>query len=145
MSLKVDEVISELRDIGLPADKVKEAQTALEKLEAQKKEERADNKEPKKKNQFVIILNNSEKKIPAGTPLTGWVAQIPEGEDAQTTLDRVKRATVKQNTKIKKFIKHPLKTLGEALQYVRRAFTKEEDVHVKTKEEVTVLLTDNTL
>jgi len=145
MALKIDEVIAELRDIGVDSQKLQEAEKALRKLEEEKKDDRAATHVPKTKNQYVIVLNNSSGVLPPSQQLTGWVLQLKEGLDPLTTLDRVTRAAKKQNTTMKKFIKKPLKTLGDALQNLKRKFTKEEDVHIKTQEEVAVILTDNNL
>lgn len=149
MAFKLDEVIAVLNESGVPPDKVNIVRTELEELEKEKKEERAENKEPKAKNQFVIVLNDSSNVLVGGKVtlenLTGWVLQLREGDDPVTAIDRVKRAAKQQNTKIKKFVKAPLKSFGDAVQNLRRAFTKAEGVHVKTKEEVRVLLSDNSL
>lgn len=136
--LKIDEVIAELRDNNLLLpEKVAEAQKALQKLEEDKKEERSENKAPKTKNQFVILLDSSA--------TTGHVVQIPDGEDPSTTIDRLKRAAKKQNTMMKKYIKSPLKTMGDALENLKRKYTKGEKVLIKTTSPVVALKHDNTL
>jgi len=116
MALQIDEIIAELNDLGIDAAKVKEAEEAFRKLEEEKADDRAANKQPKQKNQFVIVLNST-----SGNK-SGWVLQLKEGDDAQTTLDRVKRAAKQQNTNMKKFIKSPLKSFGDAMQNLKRKF-----------------------
>lgn len=144
MSLPIDEIIAVLNDTGITPDKVKAVRVELEKLEEEKKADRQTSATPKSKNQFVIVLSDPENKI-TQKDLTGWVLQIPEGDDVNTTLDRIRTASIKQNTTMKKFIKKPLKSVGDAFQNLKRKFTKVEKVLVKTPNAVSVIVTDNTL
>ena len=143
MSLKIDEVIAVLSDSGVPSDKVAIVRKELEQIETEKKEERADNKTPKAKSEYVIVLSDPDGKVKGD--FVGWVVQIEEGQSPAAVLDKIKTAAATQNSSVKKFIKNPLKTFADAFENVRRKFTKTEKVHVKTKTPVLVVVTDGKL
>lgn len=144
MKFALDEIISTLAESGVPADKVKLVAQALEELGAENKADRDHAKVPKSKQQFVIILANADGSVTT-KDLTGWVVQIPEGDDTATTLDRIKSAAKDQNATMPKFKKKPLKNLGDALQNLKRRFAKSAKVLIKTPNSVVVLKTDNVL
>jgi len=95
---------------------------------------------PAQKKQFVLLVSD-----PNGTiknDLVGWAVQIPEDESASTTTDRLIRAAYEFNIS-KKGRKYPVKTVGEACEAVGARFTKEQDIWIKNKVPVQVVVTDN--
>jgi hypothetical protein len=96
---------------------------------------------PAVKKQFVILISDPEKRMPA-SDFAGWVLQIPENESVATTEDRICRAAYDFNA-TKKGRLLPVKTIGEAIESVPSKHFKGTDVWVKTKTPVLVLKTDN--
>ena len=104
--------------------------------------EKEGDSEPKKKNQLVIVVSDPNGIIKQD--LAGWVLQIPEDEDAQDVVKNVKKAAYNFNAS-KKGQKYPVSSIGQALGDVSNKFFKPYFVKVKTKEPVTVVVTDNKL
>lgn len=136
MSLKIEDIEKVLRDQKLDVAVIKKVVNELEAVEEENKAERGAGV-PKAKNQFVIVVKGSAELKDAN--LAGWVVQIPEGDDANQTLPRLKRAaTATVNAQKRK--KRAISTVADAMQYSKRAFTKIENIQVKTKELVQVVV-----
>jgi len=56
MSFTTDEVVQVAQEEKIPQPILTQLRTALEKLEREKKQEAADNKKPKTKNEFVVFV-----------------------------------------------------------------------------------------
>lgn len=102
-----------------------------------------DDTPPRIKQQFVVLVSDPNNTI-NNVDLTGWVLQIPENESPVTVVDRIKKAAYNFNAS-NKGQKHPVKTIGEAIESVKTKFHKAYDLKIKTKEPVLVILTDNKL
>lgn len=104
----------------------------------------ADSPEPKPrgKQQYCILVSDPAGKIPQG--LVGWVVQIPENASPASVNDRVNKAAHEFNaTKKGRLI--PVKSVGEAMESVKRKHFKNAELAVKTKMPVAVLVTNNKL
>ena len=99
---------------------------------------------PAVKKQFVILASDPDGRLKDVPDFVGWVLQIPEDESIATTQDRIFRGAYDYNAS-KKGRLHPVKTVGEALEYVPTKFFKEADLWVKSKIPVLVLRTDNAI
>jgi hypothetical protein len=136
MAIKIDDIEKVLRDQKLDVAVIKKVVTELEEIEEENKAERGAGA-PKQKNQFAIVVKGDESM--RGKELAGWVVQIPEGDDVAEILPRLKRAAAATvNAQRRK--KRPINTVTEAMQYSKRAFTKEQKINVKTKEYVQALV-----
>ena len=124
-------------------EKVNQLLKDIEQLAAQEAEEEKANRAPTVKKQFVILLSDPNATLP-DVEYVGWVAQIPEDDDTALTLERIQRAGYEYNTS-KKGRKYPCKTIGEICEAVGPRLMKEQDVAVKTKIPVRVVVTDNRL
>ena len=100
-----------------------------------------DEKPPRHKYQFAIVISDPEERLPK-TDFVGWVLQLPEGESVVTTQDRVFRTAYDYNT-TKKGRLMPCKTVGEAMEHIPAKAFKEQGLVVKTKIPVLMLKTDN--
>lgn len=114
----------------------------IERQAALTAEEEKAQRPPVQKKQFVIIVSDPNGVIQ--TDLVGWVAQIPEDDAVGETMDRLIRASYEYNIS-KKGRKYPVKTVGEACEAVSGKFLKEQDLWMKTKEPVQVIVTDNVI
>lgn len=137
MALKIEDIEQVLREQKLDVAVIRKVIDQLEDVEEDKKADRGTGL-PKQKNQFVIVVKGDESM--KDKSLAGWVVQIPEGDDVAETLPRLKRAAV-ATVNAQKRKKRAISTVAEAMQYSKRAFTKAENVNVKTKEYVQVLIT----
>ena len=122
------------------------AQKILKQIEDQTElaaEEAKAERVPAQKKQFVILVSD-----PNGTirehVLVGWVMQIPEDDAPATVTDRLIRAAYEFNIS-KKGRKYPVKTVGEACEAVGARFFKEQDIWIKNKIPVQVIVTDNVI
>lgn len=99
-------------------------------------------KSPALKKQYVIIVSDPEGRLPEGFDFVGWVVQVPENESVLTAKERIHRAAYEFNT-TKKGRLMPAKTVGETLEHVPAKHFKDQDVWIKTKVPVLVVVTDN--
>jgi len=138
----IAEVANEQLPSPLPADLVQE----IERRAQQAAEEEKAHKEPVQKKQFVVLLYDPEGIISDRDldEFVATVAQIPEDDDTAATLDKLTRASYEYNIS-KKGRRFPVKTIGEACEAVPARFLKEQDLAIKTRQPVRVLVTDNQL
>jgi len=104
--------------------------------------EAEEEKPPALKKQFVILISDSDEKLPKKADFSGWVLQIPDNESPATTQDRIFRAVYDYNAS-KKGRLYPAKTVGEALENVPAKHFKEAELWIKTKTPVLMLRTSN--
>lgn len=136
MSLKIEDIEQVLREQKLDVAVIRKVVDELEAVEEEKKADRGGGL-PKQKSQFVIVVKGDASM--KDKALAGWVLQIPEGDDVAQTLPRLKRAAA-ATVNAQKRKRRPITTIADAMQYSKRAFTKAENVNVKTKEYVQALV-----
>lgn len=141
MSVKIEDIEDTLRKQKLDVAVIKNVVQELKEIEEENKAERSG--VPKAKNQFVIVV-----KGPAqlkGLSIGGWVVQIPEGQDVNDTLPRLKKAAA-ATVAAQKRKRRDIDTVADAMRLSKRKFTKEQNVHVKTKEMVqAIVVTEDSL
>ena len=103
--------------------------------------EDGEEKPPAEKKQWCVLLSDPEGKL-AADDFVAWVLQIPESESPATVKDRIYRAAYEFNT-TKRGRLMPVKKVGEALEGIPAKHFKDQDIFVKTKEPVIVIVTDN--
>ena len=129
MSLKIDEVVSVLRSNQIPASNISKIVAELKDREESKKSVSAG---PKSKKQYVFLASSS-----TSTAAAGFVVQIDESEDANTTVDKV-RAAARAYNGSRKGSKTPVSSVAETLSLPRK-FLVDSGIWVKTKEPVRLL------
>lgn len=102
-------------------------------------EENKEPKEPKTRNQFVIVALTDQEGI---EEIPMYITQLPLEDDHNTIPDIVMRASREFND-TPKGRKLPVETVGDAMESVTRKFFKERGLVVKTKEPVIVVKTKN--
>lgn len=138
MSLSIDDVISTLRKLNLPPATLVRAETELEALVAEQK----DNAEaaPKVKNQMNVLLLDPENKLADLGAFRAIVTSIPVLDDVGLTLGRIHAAAYAQNAAPSKK-KWNVKDLSE-VGAIKRRYLKEQNVAVKSgKQPVQVIVT----
>ncbi len=139
MKIDIESVRFTLQEHGVEAKKIELVVKDLEETAQSEKTEKGVG--TKKKNIHYILLSDPDGKL-AGIELTGWVITMPDGEDPNTLLDKISRAAVNHNNNQKRK-KLFVKTIGEAIMYVKRKWAKQENFLVKTAEPTWVFRTDN--
>lgn len=99
-------------------------------------------KTPKQKNQFVMIVSDPEGEIKKD--YVGWVVQMPEEDSPALAVERIIKGAYEYNQS-KRGQKKPVKSIGEAIEAVTRKYFKEENVSIKTKEPILLIKTNNIL
>lgn len=102
-----------------------------------------DTKPPPLKKQFVVLLSDPQGKLPK-SDLVGWVVQIPENASPHSTAERIFKGAYDYNAS-KRGRMLPVKSVGEALESAGAKYFKEAELWVKTKNPVSVVVTDNVL
>jgi hypothetical protein len=144
MSAKIE--IDELQNLLIQAGVDQKTRSTIvkeaEELAAEKKAEKSENKEPKKKNEFVVIIRGDDEVEKAVQ--SAFVLQVPEGTADSTVIDRMLKAAKNQNNSAKRK-KTFLSTWRDFFSFSKRKFTKEVDIQIKSKNAVPVyvLKTEN--
>lgn len=142
MSQKIE--IDELQNILIQAGVdqktrsviVKEAQELI----SEKQQDAADNKEPKAKNQYVVVVKTDADLT--GKTIVSTIIQIPESDDPNKVIDKIKDAAREQNRSAKRK-KSFVANFTDGLRYIKRKYLKNQGVHLKSKDWVqTIVLTD---
>jgi hypothetical protein len=128
----------ELSDSKLATELLRKIQAACEEDAA------AEEKEPRQKNQYVVLISDPDGALPPSADFAAWVLQIPESESVHSTGERIANAAYTFNATRKGRLL-PVKTVGEAMENVPAKLFREAQVSVKTKTPVLVVKTDNQL
>jgi translation elongation factor EF-G len=136
----IDEILDLLSNATVAVDEA--AKTEEEAIDASEETGNDEEGEPKPKQQFVILVSDTNKIITKD--LVGWVLQIPENDDVATVVDSIKKGAYNFNAS-KKGQKYPVSSIGQAIANVPNKFFKTENLKIKTKEPVYVLTTNNVL
>lgn len=113
----------------------------LKEILEEEKRDREENRAPKAKNEFGVVLFAPDL---VGKEYTACVYQVKSGDDHSTVLKRISEATRTQNEAANKK-KVKIDSIGAAFQYLKRKFIKEKGVNFKTKNPVQVIISDNKL
>ena len=98
MSAKIE--IDELQNLLIQAGVDQKTRSTIirdaEELAAEKKLEKSEEKTPKGKNEFVIIIRSDNEEVEKLVQ-SGWVLQVPDGTADATVIDRLAKAAKEQN------------------------------------------------
>lgn len=101
-----------------------------------------EDKPPRVKKEFVIVLSDPEDKLAGAGDIIGWIVQIPEGDSPALVEERLWKSAYAFNQS-PKGRRMPVQTIGECCEVVSTRFTKEESIWIKTKEPVLAVRTNN--
>ena len=93
MKIPYSEIESIIRQSLEPA----KAQEILKKIEIVSEELKNEPKQPKSKNQYSVILIDTENKIPQDIELTGLVVKLPLEDDVNLILGKISDAAKAHN------------------------------------------------
>ncbi|HOT88634.1 MAG TPA: hypothetical protein PLC59_04020 [Bacteroidales bacterium] len=136
MKVSIEQIEATLLEKKIELPKVREIIKDLQQVIEEEKAEREANKVPKAKWEYLIFINDPEKKIE--TELTGWVVKQLEGQDASLCASKLIDAAQTQNesTKRKKSL---ITGFGELFSALKSKFLKEKGLKICTKEAVRVI------
>jgi len=103
--------------------------------------EKEEPKGPGVKKEFGILVSDPNGAI-QGVDLTGWVVQIPEGEDPKMIHEKIIAAAYEYNV-TPKGRRFPVETIGEACESVTARIFKEQGIWIKNKQPLLLVRTDN--
>lgn len=135
---KIDSIIEQIKSQQEAIDGLIELG---DKQEPDKSVESDEEKPPRKKKQFNIIVSDPEGKIPQGVELTGWVTQMDEDEPIESALNKIYTAVYDYNATSKSKDKYA--TVGDACMNLKSKFFKNAGISIKTKEPIFVQVTNN--
>lgn len=141
--LAIEDVMQALQEAKVPKEQQGIVLNHLQQVAQEEALQKEENKLPKQKNEFGVILFDAEGLV-AGKEFTAAVYQIPQGDDHNLVLGKISQAAREQVASAKRK-KYPIDTMGEAVQNVKRKFTKDKNVNLKTKSPVRVLVSNNKL
>lgn len=135
---KIDSIIEQIKSQQEAIDGLVELG---DKQEPDKSIESDEEKPPRKKKQFNIIVSDPEGKIPQDVELTGWVTQMDEDEPIESALNKIYAAVCDYNAMSKSKDKYT--TVGDACMNLKSKFFKNAGISIKTKEPIFVQVTNN--
>lgn len=137
---KIDSIIEQIKSQQEAIDGLVELG---DKQEPDKLVESDEEKPPRKKKQFNIIVSDPEGKIPQGVELTGWVTQMDEDEPIESALNKIYTAVYDYNAISKSKDKYA--TVGDACMNLKSKYFKNAGISIKTKEPIFVQVTNNVI
>lgn len=140
--LSLEDVTDILAQHKLPAAQIQAIVTDLTKVEEEKKEERVVG--AKAKNMLIPIILDPEGRLNGVGDFAGLVVQAPEGAKASDIIPSLHKAAYAQENAAKRK-KRTFANLVEFAEHHKRAFTKEQQLHIKTKILVPVIVTDGAI
>lgn len=137
--IKLEEIQEVLKQQKVAVDVIVKIIDKLREVEEDKKADKEVG--PKAKNQLVSVIFDKDKVLKGD--FTAAIFQIEEGAAPAAVIDRVKAAAQQYNAS-KKGRKSSVSSFAQALDMPRK-FLKAEQVLVKTKQPILVVVSDNTL
>ena len=134
--ISLEQIEATLLERKIDPPKVAEIIKDLEQVIEEEKADRDANKVPKAKWEYVIFVNDPDKKL--GTDFTGWVVKQLEGQDSGLLMGKLTDAAKTQNESSKRK-KSLITGFGELFSAIKTKFLKEKGIKVCTKEAVRVL------
>lgn len=139
--IEIAKVTEVLKRSNLEVEVLKEIIQALQEA-ANADEDEKEEKPPAQKKQFAILISDPNGDMPEGKDFVGWIVQIPEMASVLTISERIHKAAYDFNSS-KRGRKNPVSTIGEACEAVASKHFKENEIVIKNKVPVAVVVTDN--
>ena len=141
MALTKDDVFEALKYANIDPAKMRDVVEKLNQIEEEKKEEAAENKEPKQKSQFVLFVMDD------GTltdkELIGYAVQVPSDKSPSTAYGSFVDCVRGYNNGARKAKKYPITKVGDGMMNLRGRWLKDAKLKIKTKEAVLVIPVKN--
>ncbi len=96
-------------------------------------QEKADNKgEKKPKGKFVVLIKSDDASLQAKLAQGGYIIQVADQSDTSTLYSRIQTAARSHNDSCKR-PKNRVNTFPEAMEKIKRKYSKEQNYLIKTK------------
>ena len=138
MAIKLEEVAEALKQSGIADSDAKVVLQNLKTIEEENKALAEENKEPKPEKQLIFLNTQT-----SGDVGYGVIIEIPSADSISDAPEHLYKAVREQNTTTRKGRKYPIRTVGEAVEGLKRKFQKEYNIKIKTKVITPMLIIDN--
>lgn len=140
--LSLEQIQTTLEDNKIEKAKIAAILKDLEQAAEEEKEERAANKLPKAKWEYLVLFNSQNQEINVDD-ISAYVLATEEGSDQGMVIQKLRDAAREQNETAKRK-KSMLTTMGEVFEGIKTKFLKDKGIKVKTKTPVRVMKIDST-
>ena len=135
--ISIEQVEATLLEQKVDPAKVSAIIKDLEQVVEEEKAERQDGTAPSPKWEFLIVVDDPEKKL--GTEFVGWVVTQKEGTDAGLVLSKLADAAKTQNESGKRKKKSKIEGFKDLFTALKPKWLKEKGIRIKTKYQVRCL------
>ena len=140
MKFTIEEIQEILVGRKLEMEKVNQISRDLAEMAKQKKEEAEEEKVPKERTEYTVVVLDEANVLPDG--LTGFVVSHKADVDPATVVSRLCDAAKAHNL-VGRGRKTPLQSMVEVFSHVKRKFVKEKNIQIKTKTLVRLVKSNN--
>lgn len=140
MKFTIEEIQEILVSHKLENEKVNKISHALAEMAKHKKEDAEEDKVPKERTEFTVVVVDEANALPDG--LTGFVVSHKSDVDPASVVSRLSDAAKAHNL-VGRGRKNPLKSMIEVFGHVKRKFVKEKNIQIKTKTLVRIVKSNN--
>lgn len=136
--ISIEQVEATLLEQKVDPAKVSAIIKDLEQVVEEEKAERQDGSAPSPKWEFLIVVDDPDKKL-VGTEFVGWCVAQKEGTDAGLVLSKLADAAKTQNESGKRKKKSIIAGFTDLFAALKPKWIKEKGIRIKTKHPVRVL------
>ena len=138
MKVDIENVEMILLERKVDTVKVAEIIKDLKQAVEEEKNEKDDTALPKLAWEFLIVVDDPDKKL-AGTDFVGWVVNQKEGTDSGLVLSKLADAAKTQNDSGKRKKKSRIEGFKDLFTALKPKFLKDKGIRIKTKYPVRIL------
>lgn len=141
MKLALEDIQQALKAVQVEPEQQIKVLNYLQEVIKEHEEHKQDNAAPKAKNEFGVVLYDTNNEL-NGKEFTASIYTILQGDNHNTVLNRISSAVREQNEAAKRK-RNVINSIGTAFQFLKRRFIKEQNVNIKTKVPVRVIISNN--
>ena len=141
IKLNIEDVQEAIKLANVTPDQQDKILQHLQQVAAEEKKEKEENKLPRQKKEFGVILLDELGEIPT-TNISALVYEIPDNVEHDSVIERLAKA-VGEHNQTKKGMKTPVKSVSEAFAAIKPKLLKAQGLTRKTKEPVRCLKSNN--
>jgi len=139
--INIEDIQEALKIANVTPDQQDKVIEHLQQVAAEEKKEKEENKLPRQKTEFGVILIDELGEIKTDN-VSALIYQIPDDVEHDSVLERVQKS-IQEHNQTKKGIKTPVKSVTEAFNAVKPKTFKNHGLTRKTKEIVRCIKSNN--
>ena len=139
--LSLDDIQEAIKLANVTPDQQDKILQHLQQVAAEEKKEKEENKLPRQKKEFGVILIDELNEIKTDN-ISALVYEIPDNVEHDSVIERLTKA-IKEHNQTKKGLKTPVKSVSEAFNVIKPKIFKTQGLTRKTKEPVRCLKSNN--